>query len=322
MSLINEALNKSRDDKVTVQENVPLGAGASGAQSTEYKGRKGVKKRKTSVLSISILGTILACSIGFYFVSNFTGLIPQFNGGKDVEIQLKDNMDFALHEKVIEAAPVPPESIQDMVKAESQPEVQADDLAKPVPSVATDVAQPTQEVISPVEVQTVESSEAGPLQISPEQPQNNDEWYAAYHFGMGVFHQKNKEIEKAVEEYNKVIKLDPDNAEVHINFGVIYKEEGDLNKAVEEYKKALAIDPWLDAGYNNLGVVYFLKGNYAESIKHYQKAVEINPENLESYINLGIAYGIQKRSDEALRAFQTAISINPRHAETHYNLAV
>ncbi len=306
MNLINEALNKSQTD----------------TQIPAYKSRKDVK-RQNSFLSVFILVIILALTIGFYFVCNFTNLIPQFSNVKKVEVRLKDDMNFALYAKTSkEAVPVPPVGMQDMAKVESQPEVQGDDLAKPVSSVATDVAQPTQEVISPVEVQTVESSEAEPLQISPEQSQNNDGWYAAYHFGMGVFHQKNNEIEKAVEEYNNVIKLDPDNAEVHINLGVIYKDKGDLDKAVEEYEKALAIDPRLEVGYNNLGVVYFLKGNYIEAIRHYQKAIEINPKNLESYVNLGIAYGMQKRSDEAIRAFQTAISINPQHAETQYNLAI
>lgn len=333
MSLINEALNKSQKDTNTVQSHVLSEIDVNSTQILVHNGRTGVNKRKTSSLSISILGTILACTIVLYYVCNFTNLIPQFSSVKKVEVRLKDDMNFTLYAKTSkEAVPVPPVGMQDMARVESQPEVQGDDLAKPVPPVATDVAQPTQEVVSSIEIETLNSSEAKAqitegeveqrAQMSPEQPQNNEDWYAAYHFGMGVFHQKNKEFEKAVEEYNKVIKLDPDNAEVHINLGVIYKDKGDLDKAVEEYEKALAIDPHLEVGYNNLGVAYFLKGNYAEAIRHYQKAVEINPKNLESYVNLGIAYGMQKRSDEAIRAFQTAISINPQHAETQYNLAI
>ncbi|HHT9127063.1 MAG TPA: tetratricopeptide repeat protein [Candidatus Brocadiia bacterium] len=359
MSLIGEALNKSRNE-------------ANSAQVHAYKDGN---KRWDSPLSVSILGTVLAGAVVFYYVCNFTNLIPQFSNGKKVEISLKDNVDFASYAKVKnEIAPVAPESVQNII---TPPQVQGNELVGPVSSSVTDVAQPTQqEVIPPVEVQTIESStsisslraegEVIPEADSPwrtipsleialettsprNEPfrevetlitedgveeeaqtlpepaldgQSNDDWYAAYHFGMGVFHQKNDEFEEAVEEYNQVIKLDPDNAEVHINLGVIYKDKGDLDKAVEEYEKALAIDPGLEVGHNNLGVVYFIKENYSEAIRHYQKAIEINPKNLESYTNLGIAYGIQKRYDEATRAFQTAISISPRHAETQYNLAV
>ncbi len=354
MSLINEALNKSQKDAGTVQSHVLSGTGANSTQTLAYKGRKGVNKRKTSSLSISILGAILACTIVFYYVCNFTNLIPQFSSVKKAEARLKDGMDFASYAKASkETTPALPESIQDTI---TLPQGQGEVLVEPVSSSVTDVMQlpevqtvkssasilslraegeaiPSIEIASEttsprndpsreVKTQITEGEVEQRAQISPEQPQNNDEWYAAYHFGMGVFHQKNKEIEKAVEEYDKVIKFDPDNAEVHINLGVIYKDKGDLDKAVEEYEKALAIDPHLEVGYNNLGVAYFLKGNYTESIRHYQKAVEINPKNLESYVNLGITYGMQKRSDEAIRAFQTAISINPQHAETQYNLAI
>lgn len=371
MSLINEALNKGQNGANAVQNHVLPGTVADGTKGLAYNDRKDVNKGKTSFLSLSILGTILAGAIVFYYICNFTNLTPQLSSGKKVEFHLKDNMAFAMYEKVNkETAPVPPESIQVMAKVESQPDiitttppsppsqggnngevkqfeelavtnkdvvvtfaqVQDSALIEPSPSSVTNMTQSTQEVVSPVEAQIVESFEAETqipegvveqkAQILPVQLQSNDNWNVSYHIGMGVFHQKNKEFEKAIEEYNKVIELDTNNAEVHINLGVIYKDKGALDKAVEEYKKALTIDPWLEAGYNNLGVMYFLKGNYAEAIKQYQKAVEINPKNLESYINLGVVYGMQKRGEEAVRAFQTAISINPQHAETFYNLAV
>ncbi len=142
------------------------------------------------------------------------------------------------------------------------------------------------------------------------------------HFNLGVNHQKQGSTLKAIEEYEYVLKSDPDNAEVHNNLGVIYKEQNDLDKAVEHYQFVVTINPGMDEAHNNLGVVYYLRGDQREAVQEYLKALEINPNNLMSHVNLGLIYKARGLKLKAIDTLESVLSEQPFHAEAHYNLAI
>lgn len=142
------------------------------------------------------------------------------------------------------------------------------------------------------------------------------------HFNLGVGHQKRGDAVKAIEEYENVLKLDPDNAEAHNNLGTIYKEQGDLDKALEHYQFVMASNPGMDEVHNNLGVVYYLRGDHEEAVQEYRKALELNPDNLMCLVNLGLVYKAQGMELKTIDTLETILSIEPFQAEAHYNLAV
>lgn len=142
------------------------------------------------------------------------------------------------------------------------------------------------------------------------------------HFNLGVYHQKQGDTLKAIEEYENVLESDPNNAEAHNNLGVIYKEQGNLDKAVEHYQFVVTTNPGMDEAHNNLGVIYYLRGNRHEAVLEYQKALELNPNNLMSRINLGLIYKAQGLKLKAIDTLETVLSEQPFHTEAHYNLAI
>ncbi|KHE90243.1 MAG: tetratricopeptide repeat protein [Candidatus Scalindua rubra] len=142
------------------------------------------------------------------------------------------------------------------------------------------------------------------------------------HFNLGVGHQKRGNAIKAIEEYEKVLKSDPDNAEAHNNLGAIYKEQGNLDKALEHYQFVIASNPEMDEVHNNLGVIYYLRGDHEEAVEEYRKALELNPDNLMCLINLGLVYKAQGMELKTIDTLETILSIEPFQAEAHYNLAI
>ena len=62
-------------------------------------------------------------------------------------------------------------------------------------------------------------------------------------FNIGVYYQKQGDLVKAIESYEKVLSLDPDNAEAHNNLGIIYKEQGSIDKAVEHFQRVVTVKP-------------------------------------------------------------------------------
>lgn len=142
------------------------------------------------------------------------------------------------------------------------------------------------------------------------------------HFNRGVINYQQKDLSGAIEEYKKVIQLDPRNLEALNNLGVIYKDLGKYREAKEHFQKALAINPNSAKVHNNLGLIYYLRGDHGRALAEYKEALASDPDNLESYTNLGVLYKKIGDLARALESFRKALSINPFHPETNYNLGL
>lgn len=170
-----------------------------------------------------------------------------------------------------------------------------------------------------------EKQESGKFEIPAALSSTEDpsvEKTVAYHFNLGVYHQKQGNITSAIKEYEEVLKLDPNNAEALNNLGVIYREQNDLDKAAEHYQLVVSLHPGMEEAHNNLGVIYYLKGNYREAGLEYRKALEINPNNLKSLINIGLVYKTQGLVKRAIDTLEDVLAEDIFHPEAHYNLAI
>ena len=78
------------------------------------------------------------------------------------------------------------------------------------------------------------------------------------------------EYDKALDAYNKVIKLKPDDAFVHISIGSIYENQGKYKDALASYNKALDIFPEYKYNYFNIGNAQYQLRQYNDAIKKLQ----------------------------------------------------
>lgn len=128
------------------------------------------------------------------------------------------------------------------------------------------------------------------LELVPDQPKPA--------CAIGTAHRKLKDYDKAIEWYNKAIKLDPKYTVCHDNLGLAYhakmmtaKSDADrenaFDKARDEFLKAAELDKaYADAHYN-LGELYsWLDDEKArnEAIKEYEKFIQMTdkPDMKES----------------------------------------
>jgi len=91
---------------------------------------------------------------------------------------------------------------------------------------------------------------------------------------------------------------------------------------IEQYKKILEIDPADYQVRNNLGVIYAQLRLFDEAIVQFKKSIEIKPDYTMAYLNLGAAYGDMDRLQDAIEAFNKAIEVKPGYAKAHQNLGV
>ena len=138
--------------------------------------------------------------------------------------------------------------------------------------------------------------------------------------GMGLVYQEKREIQKAIQSFEKAINIQPRYVNAYNNLGNLYYESGKLEKAEAFFKKAIEINPKYFQAYNNLGNVYSDMGKKDEAIALYEKVLELNPEDPDAYFNLGNVYKGKGRTEEAISAFRKVIDINPRDAKALSNL--
>src|SRR2546427_722566 len=77
-------------------------------------------------------------------------------------------------------------------------------------------------------------------------------------------------------------------------------------KAAAEFQAVLKLRPELAEVYNNLGLVYYLQGKNDAAIKTFQQALERKPDILGANLFLGMAYIRTNQYEKSLEPFQKA----------------
>jgi tetratricopeptide (TPR) repeat protein len=134
----------------------------------------------------------------------------------------------------------------------------------------------------------------------------------------GVSHLKEGQIEDAINDFNKAIKLDPGKAVAYVARGSAYFRLNRLDNAISDYNSAIEIKPDLAVAYQNRGSVYYTQGKFDNAISDYNKAIEINPDFGAAYQDRGKIYQSQGRFDNAISDFSKALELNPGDALIYY----
>lgn len=114
--------------------------------------------------------------------------------------------------------------------------------------------------------------------------ENTDNLYRlARHF------QKQNQHEFAVEEFLKILKIDPYFYNAYNALGVSYDNLKMHDTAIDAYRAALKINPDLDYVYNNIGYSHLLKGELKAAKTAFETAVAMNASNKTYQNNLTLA---------------------------------
>lgn len=170
---------------------------------------------------------------------------------------------------------------------------------------------------------------------------------ARYHFANG-------QIDQAIEDLNRAVKLDSLNTELRFERGELFYnlmrfdqamsdyercvqingnatdcllKLGEMNihlrnysAAIENINNALRVNEQLPFAYYMKGRIYKETGDTVLAASSYQTAIEVDPDYYDAYIEIGLLYTAAK-SDLAMEYFSTALEIRPNSVEALYNLA-
>lgn len=139
-----------------------------------------------------------------------------------------------------------------------------------------------------------------------------------------------KKYEDAISLYDKFLEKNPKAYQVHFNIGNCYKEKGELDKATEEYHKVLegAKEEKEDLSGNEIaakalaaiGECYLKKEDYENAQKYFKNSIEIYPKDEALAYNVAEIYFSNNKIDEAIQYFELSKQIKPDWGKPYLKL--
>jgi tetratricopeptide (TPR) repeat protein len=119
--------------------------------------------------------------------------------------------------------------------------------------------------------------------------------------------------DSAIQAYNRVVELGPENVTIWNNIGVLYQKTGRFEDAQKAFNNALQKDPNDPVSWHGLGNVYASTARLDEAINCYRKAIQFNAGYMQPWVKLGDVLLRQNRNDDALYAYMRTVEMDNKN---------
>ena len=126
--------------------------------------------------------------------------------------------------------------------------------------------------------------------------------------------------EKAIGQYNTLIRMGEEDASVYCNLGVCCEQEGLDEEAESAFKKALKLDKNLHDASHQLGLLALKNDDPKTAVKHLKSLAAKNGKSFDIFYSLGIAYDKLKDYENAAQSFEKAAAVEPGYAKIYKRL--
>jgi tetratricopeptide (TPR) repeat protein len=164
-----------------------------------------------------------------------------------------------------------------------------------------------------------------------------------------------KQYQCVLDEFHRIIALNPDSAEAHMLAGEALDEMNDPQAAIREFRIAVQANPKEPNVHFGLGYLLLSESQFQDAVPEFQaelanipghaqatlyladaevhmnqfgaarplleQVVKSNPASSVVHLDLGIVYSEAGQKEDALRELKQAETLNPADATTHWRLA-
>lgn len=134
---------------------------------------------------------------------------------------------------------------------------------------------------------------------------------------------KQGNFDLALQEYDKIIAVNPNIASLYIMRGDIHVAKSNFEQAIQEYSKAIVLDQNNHHNqegkgnqdyYERRGMIYFTVGDLEHAMQDYNKMIAINPNNGSAYYSRGMVHAMGMDYQQAMEDYKKACRLG--HAES------
>jgi tetratricopeptide (TPR) repeat protein len=125
------------------------------------------------------------------------------------------------------------------------------------------------------------------------------------------------DLDKAMQDYDEAINLDPKNAGAYVNRALALAREGDFEAAMKDYARAIALNPRQWQAYFNRAAELSDSGKLREAVADLRQVMDLNPQFAGAYMNRASIYVRQGELDKAIADYNTALLRDPNLADVY-----
>lgn len=155
--------------------------------------------------------------------------------------------------------------------------------------------------------------------IEPTDPERASEINAQ----LGLGYLQSGQYNRSLKKLEKAIKYDPDNAKAYHYKAELHRRLGEFDKAEENYQKALDLEPRDADTLNNYGVFLCDREEYDKAYKHFDRIIKdpLYRYKADAYENVGLCAHREGKLHKAEEAFVQALALNNKMAKSLIKMA-
>jgi len=128
----------------------------------------------------------------------------------------------------------------------------------------------------------------------------------------GMAWERADNLEKAREDYEKAIEVNPDYVNAYNNRGNIKSKQKDYDGAIADYNRAINLNGQLVEAHFNSGIARENLGDLAGAMEDFNRAIELDSEYGDAYFRRGSLKERLGDYPEALADFDRVLEIDPK----------
>jgi tetratricopeptide (TPR) repeat protein len=135
-------------------------------------------------------------------------------------------------------------------------------------------------------------------------------------FLLGSAYERSGQRDKAVEEFRRILKVEPDFHAALNYLGYTFAEQGvNLEEALKLVSRAVTLDPDNGAYVDSLGWTYYRLGRTEQARGTLERAARLEPEDATLQEHLGDVYVALGQMERARQAYQRALELEGENHE-------
>lgn len=190
----------------------------------------------------------------------------------------------------------------------------------PAPAAATPAAE--EQAAAPAEGKTAtpaeeqaavppaaETSPDAPADVAGTGPDTDTPADAEKYFEKGNELGKQNKYQKAIEQFDRAIKLNPNRADYYASRGHAFYYMKLYTRAIEDYTRSIDRNPSFALAYSMRGLSHTRDGHFDLALEDYNKAISLAPKEADYYKGRGYTYFHLKQYGPMCDDYQKACSL-------------
>jgi len=150
--------------------------------------------------------------------------------------------------------------------------------------------------------------------------------HASTYMRMGIIYYRKKLFNEAKKAFMESLKHDPQNFAVHYYLGKIAKASGDSMGAISHFEKAQKDSELKQRALLETGALYLMKGSYNHAVADLERALKLGENDLSVVIPirylLAQIYESNKELTKAIEQWEKIYKVNPKYRDVAEKLAM